>query len=545
EVVLPREEPKENAEPPPVVVNPPPRKPLNTVEGRLENQWNGTIEVYSSSRDISAPKGFQLLAEPKSDGRVLQSTSQRQNFSAKAVLTAADGISYYVSGWSWSRAMAGSRPNWMRLHGAKPKVVVKTEEEASPVAPIAPKEVIRPTAPTGRVVALLVGNGRYSALNPGQRMLDLRDPGNNAELIGDTLRAMSAEVRVVTDVDLSGMQKAIQETVDSLHPGDVFLFYYGGHGIQIGGKNFLAPLGVSLLDSNAVRRTTYPLDDLLSLLSDRKLRFSALFVDASRKNPFNSVDPAFHIFSRIPGFRGNAGSEGNLGLKNVRAGENQLVSLSAEPGTVSVDSDRNSLYSKYASALASALREDTEIREVLAYVDDRLREWTGGTQKPWVSSTDFEPFYLHTPGRGDSASPDEVTLTAGKWIAREGDTGLPLAMAMLSRSVRLKPEANPATDALLFLLSFQAIPVPVNSWGPFDTRIREYEPEMESSINGQYLALYEKGNRDNPGFVFDRDRGREKTQIADTFMPGYGAEGGLRSLTVIPGESPFHSLVFS
>jgi len=87
----------------------------------------------------------------------------------------------------------------------------------------------------------------------------------------------------------------VETAADHLHPNDTLIIYYTGHAVQVGGKNYLAPIGISFVDKDQVKATSVPVDHILNVLSARPHRFSAILLDGSRNNPFNNVDSSTHL----------------------------------------------------------------------------------------------------------------------------------------------------------------------------------------------------------------------------------------------------------
>lgn len=513
----------------------------------LGKKWEGVLEVYPAPRDVPAPKGYKLLAAPDRKRKPLKSTRSETSPTVQAALTRKDGYVYYISDWSWSRVKVGKEPSWMFITDSKPRDpppgiesrVVKEEpsdreEKAEDSAPSAasllidkvkqfalPKLTLDSVDASGRVVALLVGNGRYSSANRTQQMLDLEDPAANVELLGRTLRALNVEVLEKKDLNKEQLDRVIQETAAGLHRGDVFLFYYAGHALQLAGKNYLVPMDINFLDRKTVRDSAYPLDGLWKAVSERSLRFAAVCLDACRKNPFNSKDSSFYILSRIPGLSLAGDSGTKPGLASEKSPRNSLVSFAAEPGTIVPEGASGAGPSTYATALAAALSENIEFREVLNQVNRRVSESTNQRQHPWVSWGEFSQFYLHTPGR-TTLDPDQAVAKAGEWLQREKDKGLPIAIGLLARSVRQRPAKNPATAGLLFLLGYQAMPVPHKSWGPFPaTAEGGYSGELQLSIDARYVGLI-SATEDKPDLILDRENGEVVSEVPGSFAKGLG-----------------------
>jgi hypothetical protein len=93
---------------------------------------------------------------------------------------------------------------------------------------------------TERRVALVIGNAGYAA------PADLKNPSKDARDIAQALRGLGFDVVLQTDADLRAMQRAVREFGAKLRPDGVALFYYAGHGVQVRGNNYLAPLGARI-----------------------------------------------------------------------------------------------------------------------------------------------------------------------------------------------------------------------------------------------------------------------------------------------------------
>jgi hypothetical protein len=85
--------------------------------------------------------------------------------------------------------------------------------------------------------ALVVGNERYEA-TVGR----LRNTGNDAKAVAQTLRGLGFSVIERHDLTRDQLLRAVAEFRRTLPGAEVGLFYYAGHGLSIGGANYLIPL---------------------------------------------------------------------------------------------------------------------------------------------------------------------------------------------------------------------------------------------------------------------------------------------------------------
>jgi uncharacterized caspase-like protein len=63
--------------------------------------------------------------------------------------------------------------------------------------------------------------------------------------MSQTLQELGFEVTSLVDVDQRQMEEATRQFGKDLRDQKgVGLFYYAGHGMQVGGENFLLPIGI-------------------------------------------------------------------------------------------------------------------------------------------------------------------------------------------------------------------------------------------------------------------------------------------------------------
>ena len=92
-------------------------------------------------------------------------------------------------------------------------------------------------AASGRT-ALVIGNAAYRE--------DIGSLKNPATDMAATLRQLGFVVTLVKDATHQRMAEAVEDFSRQLRPGSVGVFYYAGHGAQVGGRNYLIPLGARI-----------------------------------------------------------------------------------------------------------------------------------------------------------------------------------------------------------------------------------------------------------------------------------------------------------
>ena len=85
-------------------------------------------------------------------------------------------------------------------------------------------------------VALVVGNSAYQSTTP------LANPLNDARDMAAALKSVGFDVVEALDADKRKLDGAMRAFTDKLANADVALFFYAGHGLQVGLQNYLVPI---------------------------------------------------------------------------------------------------------------------------------------------------------------------------------------------------------------------------------------------------------------------------------------------------------------
>ncbi len=216
-------------------------------------------------------------------------------------------------------------------------------------------------------VALVVGNSAYANISP------LDNPRNDARLMGETLRSLGFTLignGPQVDLDKSGLDNAVQSFGLALQGADVGLFFYAGHGVQVRGSNYLVPVGANPTREADVDFQMVDVALVLRQMEGSGTKLNIVILDACRNNPFAS--------------RGLRAAEG--GLAQMRAPEGTLISFATQPGNVAQDGVGGN--SPYTKALAQTIQQPgLDIFQTFNEVGLVVKQTTGGTQQPWVSSS--------------------------------------------------------------------------------------------------------------------------------------------------------------
>jgi uncharacterized caspase-like protein len=247
--------------------------------------------------------------------------------------------------------------------GGAPKVVVATPAPAPTIA--APS-----LAPLGRRVALVIGNGGY------RHAAKLPNPSNDASDIAAALRKLGFDVVEGRDLDKRGMEDKIREFGGKLERADLALFFYAGHGMQVGGKNYLVPVDAKLERAGDLSLDTIEVSQVLAQMEAEK-RVNLVFLDACRDNPLA------RSFSRSLGTRSTSVGSG---LASIQSAVGTMIAYATQPDNVALDGEgRNSPFTK--ALLKHIATPSLEISALMKRVRADVFAATREKQLPWDHSS--------------------------------------------------------------------------------------------------------------------------------------------------------------
>ena len=222
-------------------------------------------------------------------------------------------------------------------------------------------------AAADRRVALVIGNSAYKNAST------LSNTINDATSIATLFKSVGFEVVISrNDLGVVDFKRAVREFLITAESADIAVVYYAGHGIEVGGTNYLVPVDAKLGRDYDVEDEAVSLDRIIWALQPvRRLRL--ILLDACRDNPFPAKLRSAGIRATVSG--------GLAKIEDVSA--DTLVAYAAKAGSISYDGD--GLNSPYASALLRHLAEPgLDIRIVLGRVRDEVLSMTSGRQEPFI-----------------------------------------------------------------------------------------------------------------------------------------------------------------
>jgi hypothetical protein len=222
--------------------------------------------------------------------------------------------------------------------------------------------------------ALVIGNGEY------QNTAKLRNTKNDAKDVANFLESVGFRVSHFSDLELEEFEEEIERFGKSSLNSEIALFYFAGHGLQSGGRNFLVPTDAKIKRDKDISKKSIGVDEVLHEMELSGAKLNLVILDSCRDNPF---EDDLRSFAKGR----NVAYEENRGLANpkmVRSKNPTLLIYPTEAGEIARDfeysGDRNGLYTKY---LLEAMREPHQnLYEVFDTVTSKVKIATRNEQIP-------------------------------------------------------------------------------------------------------------------------------------------------------------------
>lgn len=255
--------------------------------------------------------------------------------------------------------------------------------------------LILPSALLAGRVALVIGNADYSAVAP------LDNPHNDAAAVAEALERQGFTVLRGTNLGRIGMRDALRKFRDMADRSEIALVYYAGHGIEIGGTNYLVPVDARLEDERDAQLEMVDLDLVLRQISGAQV-MKMVVLDACRNNPF---------VIRMKQSGGNRGV--SQGLADIRTNQSDtLVAYAAAAGAITPDGPEGGNSPFTAAFLAALDGPPADVRRVLGRVRDRMRQTVPGAAPFVYSSLGGSEYVINPKSGGGPPTPPAPAVQA-------------------------------------------------------------------------------------------------------------------------------------
>jgi hypothetical protein len=296
-------------------------------------------------------------------------------------------------------------------------------------------------------VALVIGNGAY------RNVPMLANPPNDAADTAAALVRLGFAVTRVTDGTFEDLRHALIGFGAKARRADVALIYFAGHGIEVGGENWLVPVDAQLQSDIDVENEAIGLKSLMLAVGSAK-RLGLVVLDACRNDPF-----------AVKMLRTDRTRSVERGLVAVEPADNVLVAFAAKDGTTA--SDGTGRNSPFTSALLKYIeRPGLEINFLFRDVRDEVLDLTQHQQQPFVyGSLSKEAFYLVPPLASAASTSETPTADEIAWaFLRETNDA-----STLRRFIAQFPTSHFIADAQKRIASLEQAAVPETAGAPGTT----------------------------------------------------------------------------
>lgn len=275
-------------------------------------------------------------------------------------------------------------------------------------------------------IAIVVGIQNYSHVS------DLTNTLQDAQAMSAMLKSFGYTVYEGYDLDKRGFETLLRQAALNIRVGGQVFFYYAGHGIQLGRRNYLLTSDAALTDIHDLPFQSVTLDRISAILGG-KANSQILMLDSCRDNPVPDIKVTADIGADL--------FEAREGFDVFRPPLNTLVAFSTSPGATALDGEPGS-NSPYTASVIRQFPANPKVDAitVLSAVRSEVYELTDSAQITWESSTLTEKLFVRSttqvvdvqqndePQRGLSVveMPQSLTISAP-----------------LGRSLELAPEILP------------------------------------------------------------------------------------------------------
>jgi hypothetical protein len=271
--------------------------------------------------------------------------------------------------------------------------------------------------------ALVFGNAAYDG------DAALAHSVNDATDMAAALTGIGWKVTRVLDSDRKAMNKAIASFRDAMSGtrDPIALLYYAGHGVQIGGQNYLIPVHETFESPDDIKNDAISLQSILDTFDDARVSTEVVILDACRDNPF-----AKKMSRSLGGTRGLS-----VVAKSAEV-EGSAVLFATAPGQTAADGNgRNGVFTQ---ALLKYINSDMKLQDLVTKVTGEVKSLTGGKQVPYNSISLSDDFYME-PASMRAAKSAAAPIAAPVAVAPAVAPPVPQAAAPAIPAAAVAPQA--------------------------------------------------------------------------------------------------------
>ena len=251
-------------------------------------------------------------------------------------------------------------------------------------------------------VALLIGNQQYDKEN------ELEGPVAEIKALAKVLEELDFKLVIVEpNLKRGDMFEVLKEFKRKVGPGDLVLFYYTGHGMQVNNTNYLLPTDFVGDSDDDVVAYAMSATHVLNQLRKTGAKVRVMVLDACRNNRFKRDK-----------------SSGSDGLATIVPTSGDLIAYSTGPNQTARDVKEGTFGLYMTHLLPELSRETVELRTAFENAKNAVKiaaDQHGIQQDPWIHGNLYGGrLYL----KGGPDSTDTTQTLAERW-AEIRDTNHP------------------------------------------------------------------------------------------------------------------------
>ena len=229
-------------------------------------------------------------------------------------------------------------------------------------------------------VAIVLGNGTYKNIE------HLPNAPVSARAMTKLLQGAGFDVVEGIDLTREKMTEKLLDFGKKAEGADIALFYYAGHGISLGGTDYLLPVDSDIKSEMDVKlgaaiNVELTLDQTMN---DAKVKL--VFLDSSRDNSFVAkIKPNSSTRTvAVP-----------MGLAEMKSDEGTLVEYATGPGQTAPDGSPGGPRVFTRALLANIAAPGVEIQQAMSKVRAQMYQDTNGKQMPFGHTNLIGSVYLN------------------------------------------------------------------------------------------------------------------------------------------------------
>jgi formylglycine-generating enzyme required for sulfatase activity len=182
------------------------------------------------------------------------------------------------------------------------------------------------------------------------------------------------------------MDEAVRAFGQKIKDGGIGLFYFAGHGVQVDGVNYLAPVGVQVEKEQDIKFEMLDIGKVTAEMEAAKNGLNILILDACRNNPF------------LRAFRSP-----NSGLAPINAPSGTYIAFATAPGTTASDGEgENGLYTQ--ELLTNLKQPGLRLEDIFIRTRVSVKKKSNDLQVPWENGALEGVVILNGKGAADTTT---------------------------------------------------------------------------------------------------------------------------------------------